>query len=63
MAYFRKRGKVWEYRIKYTENGEQKTVSKSGFSSKIEARLAAGDVERKLIKGPLKLEKSFFLIG
>ena len=54
MAYFRKRGKVWEYRIKYTEYGKQKTVSKSGFPSKIEARLAAGEVERKLVKGGIR---------
>ncbi|WPK12293.1 tyrosine-type recombinase/integrase [Lysinibacillus louembei] len=51
MAYYRKRGNSWEYRIKYNESGQQKTLSKSGFSSKSAARAAAILVEEKLFKG------------
>ncbi|MER2009040.1 MAG: site-specific integrase [Psychrobacillus sp.] len=51
MAYFRKRGDVWEYRIKYNDLGKQKTLSKSGFATKSAARAAAVLVEEKLFKG------------
>lgn len=51
MAYFRKRGNVWEYRIKYNDLGKQKTLSKSGFPTKTAARAAAVLVEEKLFKG------------
>lgn len=51
MAYFRKRGDVWEYRIKYNDLGKQKTLSKSGFSTKAAARAASVLVEEKLFKG------------
>lgn len=51
MAYFRKRGSSWEYRIKYNDAGKQKTLSKSGFKTKAEARAAAILVEEKLFKG------------
>ncbi|MFL0581283.1 Arm DNA-binding domain-containing protein [Solibacillus silvestris] len=51
LAYFRKRGDVWEYRIKYNDLGKQKTLSKSGFATKSAARAAAVLVEEKLFKG------------
>ncbi|MEV9640478.1 site-specific integrase [Mammaliicoccus sciuri] len=51
MAYFRKRGNAWEYRIKYNDHGKQKELSKGGFRTKTEARTAAILVEEKLIKG------------
>ncbi|KYG89041.1 hypothetical protein A0U40_13525 [[Bacillus] sp. KCTC 13219] len=51
MAYYRKRGNSWEYRIKYNEGGKQKTLSKSGFVSKASARAAAIQIEEKLFKG------------
>jgi len=44
MASFRKRGKYWQYRIKH--NGEE--ISKSGFRTKAEAKVAANKVEREL---------------
>ncbi|AIQ63289.1 recombinase XerC [Paenibacillus stellifer] len=50
MAYFRKRGAKWEYRVNYTDKktGEQKVASKSGFSTKAEAKLAAAAIELDL---------------
>lgn len=50
MAYFRKRGTKWEYRINYTDRktGEPKVASKSGFSTKPEAKLAAAAAELEL---------------
>lgn len=46
MANFRKRGKKWEYRIKYkNENGEWKEVSKGGFATKKEAQIHARERE------------------
>lgn len=51
MAYFRKRGNHWEYRIKYNDAGKQKEISKGGFRTKTEARAAAVLVEEKLVKG------------
>lgn len=51
MAYFRKRGDSWEYRVKYNDGGKQKTLSKSGFATKSAARAAAVLVEEKLFKG------------
>lgn len=44
MASFRKRGKTWQYRIKH--NGEE--ISKSGFRTKTEAKVAADKVEYEL---------------
>ena len=44
MASFRKRGNTWQYRIKH--NGEE--ISKSGFHTKTEAKVAADKVEHEL---------------
>lgn len=44
MASFRKRGDVWQYRIKH--NGKE--ISKSGFRTKGEAKVAADKVEHEL---------------
>jgi len=44
MASFRKRGNSWQYRIKH--NGEE--ISKSGFRTKAEAKVAANKVEHEL---------------
>lgn len=57
MAYFRKRSSSWEYRIKYTESGKQKTLSKSGFKTKMEAKKAATLIEEKLFKGGISAVK------
>lgn len=46
-----KRGKVWSYRVYYTENKKRKYVSKSGFKTKREAQDAAILRESELING------------
>lgn len=50
MAYFRKRGEKWEYRIKYTDKrtGGLKEKSKGGFRTKKEAQLAAQEEEKAI---------------
>ncbi|GAB0167500.1 site-specific integrase [Lysinibacillus sp. CTST325] len=54
MAYFRKRGNCWEYRIKYNDAGKQKEISKGGFKTRAEARAAAVLVEEKLVIGGIE---------
>ncbi|UPW82368.1 site-specific integrase [Lysinibacillus sp. Ag94] len=54
MAYFRKRGDNWEYRIKYNDAGKQKEISKGGFRTKTEAKAAAVLIEEKLVKGGIE---------
>ncbi|UED81040.1 site-specific integrase [Lysinibacillus sp. CD3-6] len=62
MAYFRKRGDHWEYRIKYNDAGKQKEISKGGFRTKAEARTAAVLIEEKLVVGGIeKLRKGEML--
>lgn len=62
MAYFRKRGDSWEYRIKYNDSGKQKEISKGGFRTKAEARAAAVLIEEKLVIGGVdKLRKGEIL--
>lgn len=46
-----KRGDVWQYRIQYMVNGERKSVSKSGFKSKRDAKEAAILKENDLYTG------------
>ncbi|WP_068505890.1 tyrosine-type recombinase/integrase [Paenibacillus kribbensis] len=50
MAYFRKRGTKWEYRIKFTnqKTGLPDETSKGGFKSKTEASLAAAKAQLEL---------------
>ncbi|MEC0233541.1 site-specific integrase [Paenibacillus kribbensis] len=50
MAYFRKRGSAWEYRIKFTnrKTGLPAETSKGGFKSKAEASLAAAKAQLEL---------------
>ena len=57
MAYFRKRGDRWEYRVKYNDRGLQREISKGGFKTKTEARTAAVLVEGKLFKGGIESVK------
>jgi integrase len=47
MAFFRKRGSTWEYRISYVDRrtGKQKEKSKGGFKTKKEAQIAAAEAE------------------
>ncbi|GEL75791.1 tyrosine-type recombinase/integrase [Tenuibacillus multivorans] len=53
MAYFRKRGNKWQYRIMYTDpiTNKRTEVSKGGFDSKPEAKHAAIEHEAKLLSG------------
>lgn len=50
MAYFRKRGAKWEYRIKFTDRrtGQSTEKSKGGFNTKKEAQIAAIEAERDI---------------
>lgn len=49
MAFFRKRGKKWEYRISYQDKeGKNRIKAKGGFSTKKEAQEASLDEEKKL---------------
>lgn len=50
MAYYRKRGDKWEYRIKYSDRqtGKTKEKTKGGFRTKKEAQLAAAEEEAKI---------------
>lgn len=50
MAFFRKRGSKWEYRISFTDRqtGKQKEKTKSGFKTKKEAQIAAAEEESKI---------------
>lgn len=53
MAFFRKRGNSWQYRISYTDpySQEQKEKSKGGFKTKKEAQIAAKEMEKQLEDG------------
>lgn len=50
MAYFRKRGSSWEYRIKYFNRKTQQSAetSKGGFKTKAEAKIAATAAQLEL---------------
>lgn len=50
MAFFRKRGSKWEYRISYVDrkNGKTRETSKGGFKTKKEAQIAATEAESKI---------------
>jgi integrase len=50
MAFFRKRGLKWEYRISFVDNrtGKQKEKTKGGFQTKKEAQIAATEAESKI---------------
>lgn len=52
MATFRKRGKYWEYRVKYTDSaGKQLVASHGGYRLKSSAQDAAEAVEDDLKRG------------
>ena len=47
MASFQKRGKFWRYRIYFRDkDGIEKSISKSGFRTKAEAKKAALEIEK-----------------
>lgn len=61
MASYRKRGKTWQYRVTYIDdNGDRRELSKSGFTTKAEARVAAEKVEYELNIG-VNVEKGEML--
>lgn len=52
MASIQKRGKTWRYRVDfYSIDGKRKQISKSGFTTKKEASIAAAEVEYNLNHG------------
>lgn len=51
MANFQKRGQTWGYTVSNTVNGKDKQLTKSGFKTKKEAKLAAYEIESKLRQG------------
>ena len=50
MAFYRKRGDKWEYRISFKDRqtGKQKEKTKGGFKTKKEAQIAANEEEQKI---------------
>lgn len=50
MAFFRKRGLKWEYRVSFVDRrtGKKNETSKGGFNTKKEAQIAANDAESKI---------------
>jgi integrase len=50
MAFYRKRGEKWEYRISFMDrrSGKQKETTKGGFRTKKEAQIAAAEAESKI---------------
>lgn len=52
MATYRKRGKYWEYRVKYTDaTGKQQVTSHGGYRLKSSAQDAAEEIEDNLKRG------------
>lgn len=51
MASFKKLSTGWQYRISFKVNGEYRTKSANGFSTKKEAQIAAAEMEQRLHKG------------
>lgn len=61
MAQLEKRGSKWRYRIYYyDEKGIRKSISKSGFKTKSEAKRAAIELENSLNKG-MNVQKDYLL--
>lgn len=61
MAYYRKRGKSWQARVSWYEDGKRKYKTKSGFSTKALAKKWSMEAERKLSLG-INIEKKISLI-
>lgn len=61
MAYYRKRGKSWQARVSWYEDGKRKYKTKSGFSTKALAKKWSIEAERKLSLG-INIEKKISLI-
>lgn len=61
MAYYQKRGKKWEAKISWHENGKRKFKTKSGFSTKANAKEWAIENEAKLNIG-INIKKSISFI-
>lgn len=63
MASFRKRGKTWEYRIKYIDpfTRKKREKTRSGFKTKKEAQLAAAEEEKRILNG-LEIDDQPYLL-
>lgn len=51
MAYFRKLKSGWQYRISYKDGNAYREMSKRGFKTKSEAKIAAAEMETRLKHG------------
>lgn len=51
MASYRKKGKGWEARTSYQENGKQVPITKGGFTTKKMAEKWANDIEHRKLSG------------
>ncbi|QKS71946.1 tyrosine-type recombinase/integrase [Paenalkalicoccus suaedae] len=51
MASFKKRGKTWQYSISRMVNAKYMPITKSGFTTKKEAQVAAAEIELEMRKG------------
>ncbi|PTI48410.1 Arm DNA-binding domain-containing protein, partial [Staphylococcus succinus] len=61
MAQIEKRGSKWRYRIfYYNETGIRKSISKSGFRTKSDAKRAAIELENSLNSG-MQVQKDYLL--
>lgn len=61
MAYYQKRGKKWQARISWYENGKRKFKNKSGFPTKTSAKKWAVENEAKLNIG-INIKKSISFV-
>lgn len=57
MAYYRKRGKTWQARVSWYDDGKRKYKTKGGFSTKALAKKWSIETERKLALG-INIEKA-----
>ncbi|WP_339172379.1 site-specific integrase [Solibacillus sp. FSL R5-0691] len=56
MASFQKRGQSWQYTVSYKDkDGKHKTLRKSGFKTKTEAKNAATLVETEILEGNIAI--------
>lgn len=59
-----KRGKTWMYRVKYYDSeGKRKSISKSGFSTSKEAKIAGIDVETKHLQSGISKKENVSFVA
>lgn len=61
MAYYQKRGKSWQARVSWYEDGKRKYKTKSGFATKTQAKKWSIEAERKLSLG-IDIKKAISLL-